>query len=85
MDYLKAHWLVSSSQPLCAKNWMTYHQANISSSQELQQDQPQLYDNLTKILTPEEQRIVHDVVIQADAISAATASVVARANGGLHW
>lgn len=47
----------------------------------MQQNQPQLYDTLTKVLSPEEQQVVQNVVIQADAIMAA---VAAQANGGLH-
>lgn len=56
---------------------------------ELQQDQPRLYDDLTKILNPDEQRIVQAVVLQADAnavaahaVAAATASQ--QVNGGAH-
>ena len=44
---------------------------------ELQQEQPQLYDNLTKILNPEEQRIVQAVIVQADANSIAAQAVAA--------
>ena len=40
----------------------------------MQQDQPQLYDTLTKILNPEEQRVIQDVFIEADG----------QANGGSH-
>lgn len=47
----------------------------------MQQNQPQLYDTLTKVLSPEEQQVVQNVIIQADAIMAAAA---AQANGGLH-
>ena len=47
----------------------------------MQQNQPQLYDTLTKVLNPEEQQVVQTVVLQADAIMAAAA---AQANGGLH-
>lgn len=52
--------------------------------EELQQEQPQLYDSLTKILTPEEQRIVQEVIIQADAIAAAVAVAAVQPNGGSH-
>ena len=55
-------------------------------SKELQQEQPQLYDNLTKILNPEEQQIVQAVVVQADANAVAAQAVAAatatQANGG---
>lgn len=45
--------------------------------QGLQQEQPQLYDNLTKILNPEEQQIVQAVIVQADANSVAAQAVAA--------
>lgn len=55
-------------------------------SQELQQEQPQLYDNLTKILNPEEQQIVQAVIVQADtnavAAQAVAAATAAQTNGG---
>lgn len=35
---------------------------------ELQQEQPQLYDNLTKILNADEQHIVTHVVVRADEL-----------------
>ncbi|KAL8735711.1 MAG: hypothetical protein Q9181_002714 [Wetmoreana brouardii] len=35
----------------------------------LQQNQPELYDSLVKVLNPEEQQIVQSVIVQADAIS----------------
>lgn len=47
----------------------------------MQQNQPQLYDTLTKVLSPEEQQVVQTVILQADALMAAAA---AQANGGLH-
>ena len=47
----------------------------------MQQTQPQLYDTLTKVLSPEEQQDVQNVILQADAIMATAA---AQANGGLH-
>lgn len=54
--------------------------------QELQQEQPQLYDNLTKILNPEEQQIVQAVIVQADAnavaAQAVAAATAAQTNGG---
>ena len=54
-------------------------------SSELQQEQPQLYENLTKILNPEEQGIVQSVINQADANAVAAASVAAaETNGGSH-
>ena len=53
---------------------------------ELQQEQPQLYDNLTKILNPEEQQIVQAVIVQADANAVAgqavAAATAAQTNGG---
>lgn len=55
-------------------------------SSELQQEQPQLYDNLTKILNPEEQQIVQAVIVQADANAIASqavaAATAAQTNGG---
>ncbi len=55
-------------------------------SQELQQEQPQLYDNLTKILNPEEQQIVQAVIVQADTNAVAAQAVAAvtatQTNGG---
>lgn len=54
--------------------------------QELQQEQPQLYENLTKILNPEEQQIVQAVIVQADANAVAAqaiaAATAAQTNGG---
>jgi hypothetical protein len=47
---------------------------------ELQQQQPQLYDSITKNLTPEEQQIVQGAVNQADAI--AHAAQAAQATNG---
>ncbi len=47
----------------------------------MQQGQPQLYESLTKVLSPEEQQVVQNVVIQADAIMAAAAALV---NGDVH-
>jgi hypothetical protein len=47
----------------------------------MQQGQPQLYESLTKVLSPEEQQVVQNVVIQADAIMAAAA---AQVNGDVH-
>lgn len=47
----------------------------------MQQGQPQLYDTLTKVLNPEEQQVVQNVVIQADAIMA---DLAAQANGSIH-
>ncbi|MCJ1334966.1 hypothetical protein MMC09_000232, partial [Bachmanniomyces sp. S44760] len=44
----------------------------------LQQQQPQLYDSLTKILTQEEQTIVQGVVHQADANTNAMAAAAAQ-------
>lgn len=50
---------------------------------EMQQDQPQLYDTLTKDLSPEEQQIVQSVIIQAETIRVAAASGASKANGNL--
>ncbi len=55
---------------------------------ELQQEQPQLYQNLTKILNPDEQQIVQAVVVQADANAVAAQALAAatapETNGGAH-
>jgi hypothetical protein len=54
----------------------------------LQQEQPQLYETLTKILNPEEQQIIESVFHEADAkaLAAANAEVAVgaslQANGG---
>ena len=50
----------------------------------LQQQQPQLYENLTKILTPEEQAIVQAVINQADTNAIAAASATTETNGVSH-
>lgn len=39
------------------------------TTSELQQEQPQLYTNLTKNLGPEEQQVIQNAVNQADAIA----------------
>ncbi|KAL8729551.1 MAG: hypothetical protein Q9166_004631 [cf. Caloplaca sp. 2 TL-2023] len=46
----------------------------------LQQDQPQLYHSLVKVLNPEEEQIVQSVIVQADAIS--LAAQAEQMNGG---
>ncbi|KAL8707361.1 MAG: hypothetical protein Q9220_007585 [cf. Caloplaca sp. 1 TL-2023] len=48
----------------------------------LQQDQPQLYGSLVKILSPEEEQVLKSVIVQADDISAAAQA--AQMNGGPH-
>lgn len=52
----------------------------------LQQEQPQLYETLTKILNPEEQQIIQAVIHEADAkaMAAANAEAAMQANGGHH-
>jgi hypothetical protein len=47
---------------------------------ELQQQQPQIYESITKNLTPEEQQILHGAIHQADAI-AASAQAAQATNG----
>jgi importin-7 len=50
----------------------------------LQQEQPALYENLTKNLNPEEQQVVQGAVHQADVIAQAQAQAQqAAANGGV--
>lgn len=46
---------------------------------ELQQEQPALYENLTKNLNPEEQQVVQAAVHNADVIAAAAAQAAAQA------
>lgn len=49
---------------------------------DLQQEQPQLYESLTKVLGPEEQQIIQGVFHEADAkamAAAANAEAVAAA------
>jgi hypothetical protein len=50
----------------------------------MQQEQPQLYESLTKILNPEEQQQVQIVVHQAEANAAAAAQLASQVNGGSH-
>jgi hypothetical protein len=54
--------------------------ANISLG--LQQEQPALYDNLTKNLSPEEQQVVQGAVHQADVIAQVQADAQAQAANG---
>ncbi|KAI9820323.1 MAG: hypothetical protein M1827_005945 [Pycnora praestabilis] len=49
----------------------------------LQQEQPQLYDSLTKNLNPDEQQVVQSVIHQADANAVAAAQAAAQAEGGI--
>ena len=55
---------------------------------ELQQEQPQLYENLTKILNPDEQQVVQSVVVQAEtnavAAHALASTNAAQTNGAPH-
>ena len=46
---------------------------------EMREGQPQLYENLTKILSPDEQSTIQNVVMQADAISAQAVAAAASA------
>ena len=48
----------------------------------LQQEQPALYDNLTKNLSPEEQQVVQSAVHQADVIAQVQAEAQAQAVNG---
>jgi hypothetical protein len=57
-------------------------QSHLTSPPGLQQEQPQLYDNLTKVLGPEEQQIIESVFHEADAkamVAAANAEAAAAA------
>ena len=56
---------------------------------ELQHEQPRLYQDLTKILNPDEQQIVQAVIVQAEANAIAAQALQAAAasqqiNGGAH-
>lgn len=46
---------------------------------EMREGQPQLYENLTKILSPDERSTIQNVVMQADAISAQAAATASAA------
>jgi len=48
----------------------------------LQQEQPALYENLTKNLSPEEQQVVQGAVHQADIIAQVHAEAQAAAANG---
>lgn len=50
----------------------------------MKQEQPQLYESLTKILNEDEQRVIQDVINQADALTMAAATAAGQANGGTH-
>lgn len=49
---------------------------------ELQQEQPQLYENLTKSLNPEEQQVVQAAVHQADVIAQQEAQLLQEQTNG---
>lgn len=48
----------------------------------LQAEQPQMYENLTKNLSPEEQNVIQAAVNQADAIAAQAAQAAAQQTNG---
>ena len=50
----------------------------------MQQEQPQLYESLTKILNEDEQQVIQEVINQADALTMAAAATTGQANGGTH-
>lgn len=52
----------------------------------LQQDQPQLYHSLVKVLNPEEEQVVQSVIVQADAVAMAAQAEMngAAMNGTTH-
>lgn len=52
--------------------------------EELQREQPELYQNLTKILNQDEQQIIQAVIVQADANNVAAQAVATATNGGPH-
>lgn len=47
----------------------------------MQRDQPQLYDSLIKILDSDEQRVIQEIILQAEALNMAPASII-QPNGG---
>ena len=54
---------------------------------DLKAQQPQLYENLIRILTPQDQQVIQSVVAQADALAAqaqaiATAQAAQQASAG---
>lgn len=55
--------------------------SKLNAPKEMQQDQPQLYDSLIKILNSDEQRVVQGIILQADAFNMAPASII-QPNGG---
>ena len=50
----------------------------------MREGQPQLYENLTKILSPDEQSTIQNVVMQADIISAQASAAASQPNGNVH-
>lgn len=47
----------------------------------MQRDEPQLYDSLIKTLDSDEQRVVQEIILQADALNMAPALII-QPNGG---
>lgn len=72
MSKLKAFWFMSAHLTLLPIG--------------LQQDQPQLYHSLVKVLNPEEEQIVQSVIVQADAVAMAVQAEMngATMNGTTH-
>lgn len=70
---------------VCATPYGSYNQSNLLMCipTGLQQEQPQLYENLTKILNAEEQQVLQAVFHEADAkaMAAANAQAAAAAAG----
>jgi hypothetical protein len=67
---------------LLRKFYMIVFQCHVLIETGLQQEQPALYENLTKNLNPEEQQIVQGAVHQADVIAEAQVQAQqAAANG----
>lgn len=50
----------------------------------MQAEQPQLYESLTKNLTPDEQQVLTAAVHQADVVAAVLAADANHANGEAH-
>lgn len=65
--------------------WLPVQQHDLLTSLPgLQQEQPALYENVTKNLNPEEKQVVEAAVHQADVIAQATAEAQAQVQAQLN-
>lgn len=76
MDCSKIHYFVSSF-PLAR----FFSLSKPTATTEMKQDQPQLYESLMKILNPDEERVVQEIILHANAFNMAPASII-QPNGG---